>query len=292
MAKKRQELYHKLRSKYRLVVMRDSTFEEVWFMRLSRLNVITVISSSVILISAIVIALIVYTPLKEMIPGYPDAEMTQNIHSNAIRLDSLEYQLGIKDQYIKNLALIMSGGEPVSFEASGSGTPVNPENIHDTRSKADSLLRLEVEVQQRYNLSLLSSEPVADKLSDLYFYPPVCGMITSHFNSRLRHYGVDVAASGDLMVKATLDGTVLMADFTVETGYVIQIQHANELISVYKHNNELFKKTGDFVKAGEAIAVVGNSGLLTTGPHLHFELWHKGKAVDPENLISFEQKSD
>jgi len=290
MAKKRQEFYYKLRSKYRLVIMRDSTFEEVWFMRLSRLNVITVISSSVILISAIVIALIVYTPLKVMIPGYPDAEMTKNIRLNAVRLDSLEYQLFLKDQYINNLAVIMQGGEPESFETSGTDSPVNTENIQDYRSKEDSLLRLEVEEQQRYNLSLLSTEPVVESLSDLYFFPPVRGMVTSHFNVHLRHYGVDVVAAGDLMVKAVLDGTVLMADYTAETGYVVQIQHDNDLISIYKHNRELFKRPGDFVKAGEAIAVVGNSGLLTTGAHLHFELWNNGKPIDPEKYVSFEYK--
>ena len=289
MAKKRKEIYNKLRSKYRLVVLRDATYEEVWFMRLSRLNVITVISSSVILISAIVIALVVYTPLKEMIPGYPDAEMTLNIRLNAIRLDSLEIQLNLKDQWIENLALIMQGGEPVSYESSDTEAPVNSENIQDNRSREDSLLRLEVEEQQRYNLSLLSTEPVSENLSDLYFFPPIKGMVTSHFNASVRHYGVDVVATGDLMIKSALDGTVFLADYTAETGYVIQVQHENELITVYKHNRELFKRSGDFVKAGEAIAVVGNSGQLTTGSHLHFEMWHKGKPIDPEKFISFDQ---
>ncbi len=289
MAKRRKEIYEKLRDKYRLVIIRDTTFEEVWFMRLSRLNVITVISSAVILISAIAVALIVYTPLKEMIPGYPDAEMTRNIRLNALRLDSLEYQLFLKDQYIDNLAVIMSGGEPVAYETSDTETPLNSDNIQDTRSKEDSLLRIEVEEQQRYNLSLLSTNIETKNLSDFYFFPPVQGMVTGTFNARLRHFGVDVAASADLMVKAALDGTVLIADYTAETGYVIQIQHENELITVYKHNQELFKRVGDIVKAGEAIAVLGNSGRITTGPHLHFELWHKGKAINPESFISFEQ---
>lgn len=288
MTKKRKELYHKLRSKYRLVVMRDTTYEEVWFMRLSRLNVITVISSSVILISAIVVSLIVYTPLKEMIPGYPNAEMTRTIRLNALLLDSLEHQLWLKDQYLDDLALIMKGGVPVSYESSEVEAAVNSQNIQDSRSKEDSILRLEVEEQQRYNLSLLSTDPTSKNLSDLYFFPPIQGMVTGHFNAKTRHYGIDVASSGDPMVKVTLDGTVLMADYTAETGYVIQVQHENELITIYKHNKELFKRPGDFVKAGEAIAIVGNSGKITTGPHLHFELWHKGKAINPENFISFD----
>lgn len=289
MAKKRKELYYKLRSKYRLVVMRDSTFEEVWFMRLSRLNVITVISSSVILIFAIVVSLLVYTPLKEMIPGYPDAEMTRDIRLNALKLDSLEYQLFLKDQYIDDIALIMQGGEPLSLESSSTEAVVNTQNIQDYKSKDDSLLRLEVEEQQRYNLSLLSVGTVTDNLSDLYFFPPIQGMVTGKFNSALRHFGVDVASSGDPMVKVALDGTVILANYTVETGYIIQVQHENELISVYKHNRELFKRPGDFIKAGEAIAVLGNSGQITTGPHLHFELWHKGKAINPEKFISFDK---
>lgn len=289
MAKNRTELYTKLRSKYRLVVMRDATFEEVWFMRLSRLNVITLIATAVILTSAIVVALIVYTPVKELIPGYPDAEMTRNIRMNAVRLDSLEYELFLKDQYIDNLALIMRGGEPISYETTNPEVPVNSENIQDYRSREDSILRLEVEEQQRYNLSLITTDPVSRTLSDLYFFPPVQGLITGHFNLQQRHYGVDVAAAGDPMVKVVLDGTVIAADYTIETGYVIQVQHENDLISIYKHNRELFKRPGDLVKAGEAIAIMGNSGQLTTGPHLHFELWHKGQAINPEIFVTFAQ---
>lgn len=288
MAKRRKSIYEKLRNKYRLVIMRDTTYEEVWFMKLSRLNVIAVISSSVILITAMIIALVVYTPLKEMIPGYPDAEMTKNIRLNALRLDSLEYQLFLKDQFIDNLSVIMSGGEPVDYETNTAGLPVSAENIQDYRSRDDSLLRVEVEEQQRYNLSLFETSIQSKKLSDLYFFPPMTGMITSHFNANLKHFGVDVAASGNLMVKAVLDGTVLLADYTVETGHVLLVQHENELISVYKHNQTLFKKTGDAVLAGQPIAMAGNSGRVTTGAHLHFELWQNGIPVNPENYISFE----
>ena len=289
MAQRRKEIYDKLKSKYRLVIMRDATFEEVWFMRLSRLNVIALISSAVILISSLVVLLIVYTPLKEMIPGYPNAEMTKNIRLNAQRLDSLVMQLDVKDEFIDNLSVIMRGGEPIDLETAQAETPVSSENIQDDISKEDSILRLEVEEQQRYNLSLYDASSDSKKLSDLYFFPPVKGMITGHYDFDLKHFGVDVAVSGDLVVKAVLDGTVLMADYTVDTGYVIVIQHENELISVYKHNESLFKRPGDIILAGQSIAIVGNSGRITTGPHLHFEIWQNGISMNPEDYISFEQ---
>ncbi len=288
MAKKRTDLYEKLRSKYRLVIMRDTTFEEVWFMRLSRLNVITVLSTAIIILSAFIIALIVYTPLKEMIPGYPNAETTRNIRLNALRLDSLEYQLSLKDQYINNILTIVRGEEPKNDETTESQVQVNTQNIQDYRSKEDSMLRLEVEQAQRYNLSLFETNPGSRALSDLFFFAPIQGTITGSFDPKYRHYGVDIAASGDLMVKAVLEGTVLLADYTAETGFVIQIQHENQLISVYKHNKELLKRPGDLVRAGEVIAVTGNSGEMSTGPHLHFELWHKGKPINPQQYISFE----
>ncbi len=269
--------------------MRDTTFEEVWFMRLSRLNVIAVISSAIIVTTALVVALIVYTPLKEMIPGYPDAEMTRNIRLNALRLDSLDYQLYLKDQFIESITTIMNGGEPVDFETTHAETPVGSENIQDYKSKEDSILRIEVEEQQRYNLSLFDTSNESKKLSALYFFPPVQGTVIGQFNADMKHYGVDIAASGDLMVKSVLDGTILMADYTVETGHIVVIQHENELVSVYKHNETLFKRPGDVVLAGQSIAKVGNSGRITTGPHLHFELWQNGIAINPQTYISFEQ---
>lgn len=288
MAARRKQIYEKLKSKYRLVIMRDTTFEEVWFMRLSRLNVITLISTSVFVIAAIIVSLIVYTPLKEWIPGYPDAEMTRNIRLNALRLDSLEYQLYLKDQFIENMHTIMTGGEPQDYETNPTELPVSAENIRDIRSAEDSLLRMQVEEQQRFNLSLLETAAVSGKLSDLYFFPPVSGMITRAYDAAQTHFGVDISVSGDRLVKAVLDGTVLISDYTVETGHVLVIQHEHELISVYKHNEQLMKKAGEVVLAGQAIAVAGNSGSITTGIHLHFELWRNGQPINPEEYISFE----
>lgn len=284
---RKKGLYGKLKNKYRLVIQRDTTYEEVWFMRLSRLNVITVISSSIILVTLIVIGLIVYTPLKELIPGYPSGEMTRNIRLNALRLDSLDYQLYMKDEYIKNLAFIIRGEEPNDYDMSESEMPVSPSSIEDFHSKEDSILREEVEEQQRFSLSLFESDGKAKDLSDLFFFPPVKGMLSSKFDAGTKHYGIDIVPTDDQLVKATLEGTVVLADYTSETGYVIQVLHSNDLVSIYKHNRQLFKKSGDIVRAGEAIAMAGNTGELTTGPHLHFELWHKGKPINPEEYIIF-----
>ena len=170
---------------------------------------------------------------------------------------------------------------------SESEVPVSPQNIQDYRSREESLLREEVEEQQKFSLSLFDLSEKPKNLSDLYFYAPVKGMITSRFDAGIKHYGIDLVPTDNLWVNAALDGTVLFADYTAETGYVIQILHSNELVSIYKHNQELLKKAGDIVRAGEVIAIAGNSGEMTTGPHLHFELWYKGKPINPEDYIIF-----
>jgi len=288
MAKKERQLYHKLRSKYRLVIMRDSTFEEVWFMRLSRMNVITAVTASVFFVAVLVVLMIVYTPLKEFIPGYPSPETTRNIRLNALKVDSLEQQLFLKDQFIENVLTILDGGVP-KYHSSEDNQPLSQSGqISDERSAEDSILRKEVENAQRYNVLQGSEALMPASLNQIYFFPPLKGLIFSQFDAGRGHYGVDVAATRGQNVMATMDGTVTMSDFTSATGYTIQIQHDFNLISVYKHNSELFKKAGDRVRAGEVIATVGNTGELTTGPHLHFELWYKGRPMNPEHYITFE----
>jgi murein DD-endopeptidase MepM/ murein hydrolase activator NlpD len=150
------------------------------------------------------------------------------------------------------------------------------------------LLRHQIEVEEQYNLSVEEEDNISDEISDIHFFTPMKGIVTASFDAFDNHFGTDVVGSPNSVVSATLDGTVIMASWTIKTGYVIQIQHKNNLISVYKHNSELLKETGAFVKAGESIAIIGNSGeLFTSGPHLHFELWYNGKALDPEKYIVF-----
>ncbi|TSA30985.1 MAG: M23 family metallopeptidase [Porphyromonadaceae bacterium] len=285
---KKKKLVHKLKSKYRLVIMRETSFEEVWQMKLSRMNVINALAVSLTIYTVIVVMLVVYTPLKQLIPGYPKAEMTRNIRLNALRVDSLDYQMALKDQFIENLITIINGGQPKTHSTDEGAAKISTHEISDTRSSEDSLLRINVEKAQRFNVNPQNTSPENRNLNQLYFFPPVRGLLMAHFDFANGHYGVDIATASNQGIKAVLDGTVIFSDFTTETGFTIQIQHDNNLVSVYKHNKELFKKVGDRVKAGEVIATVGNTGELTTGPHLHFELWHLGKPLNPEHFIAFE----
>lgn len=284
----KKKLVHKLKSKYRLVIMRETSFEEVWQMKLSRMNVINALAASLFVYTIIVVMLVIYTPLKQLVPGYPKAEMTRNIRLNALRVDSLDYQMALKDQFIENLITIINGGTPKTHSTDEKTASISTHNISDSRSSDDSLLRINVEKAQRFNVSPQNSSPENRNLNQLYFFPPVRGIVMAHFDLANSHFGVDIATAGNQGIKAVLDGTVILSDFTTETGFTMQIQHDNNLVSVYKHNKELFKKVGDRVKAGEVIATVGNTGELTTGPHLHFELWHLGKPLNPEHFIAFE----
>jgi murein DD-endopeptidase MepM/ murein hydrolase activator NlpD len=284
--KRSKLLMNKLKHKYRLVFFNDNTFEEVWHLRLSLLNVLSVVGTISLLLITLVIVMIAFTPLREFIPGYPDEDMRRNIVLNAIRLDSLEKQIRIRDQYFINLNALISGGEPIKYEtAQDSGK--NYKNITFTKSVHDSLLRQRIEEEEQFNFSVSVRNKPESSISEMHFFSPVKGIITNSFNAKENHYGIDIVGSPNEVVKATLDGTVIIASWTLETGYIIQIQHQNNIVSVYKHNANLLKKVGSLVKAGDAIAIIGNSGELTTGPHLHFELWYNGKPVNPAEYIIF-----
>jgi murein DD-endopeptidase MepM/ murein hydrolase activator NlpD len=277
---------HKLKSKYRLSIYNDQSFEEVWFMRLSRLNVISVVGGTAILLVAIVTVLIAFTPIREFIPGYPDGTTRRYIVQNALKADSLERELQQWKIYLGNLHTILRGESPDNLE-SLPDTSVRYKEINFTRSVEDSILRMQIEEEELFNLSILEVKTGSEKLSSLHFFPPVKGVVTNSFNVQQNHFGVDVVAPPNEVVVAIADGTVILSSWTLETGYVLQIQHEGSLLSVYKHNSKLLKLTGTKVRAGEAIAIIGNSGELTTGPHLHFELWHNGTPINPEQYIVF-----
>lgn len=286
MAQKESKRYlSKLKNKYRFSIYNDQTFEEVWFLRLSRLNVIAVFGGFSFLLVALVTVLIAFTPLREFIPGYPDTNTRRAIVENALKVDSLEQQLDYWQHYLTSLKAIMNGENPPVLD-SKRDTTAHPKDIVFKKSSDDSLLRAQIEENEQYNLSV-SNNTIENSVKGIHFFPPVRGVVTNSFNLASGHYGTDIASSPNEVVVATLDGTVTMATWTLETGYVIQIQHAGNLLSVYKHNSKLLKKAGTHVKAGEAIAIIGNSGELTTGPHLHFELWYNGTPVDPEKYIVF-----
>ncbi len=279
-------LLHKLTNKYRMVLLNEDTFEEVGNIRLTRLNLIALVGILMILLIAMIFSLIAYTNIRELIPGYPDAAMRQDIRQNAMKVDSLAYELVIRDQYFDNLKRIISGEMPENYMNDTTGR-VDAREISFLRSSNDALLRQQVEAEEHFRLSALDEVQANRNLYDMHFFTPVNGIITRSFDPMEGHFGIDLVAVPNEVVKATLDGTVTMSTWTLETGYVIQIQHDNSLISVYKHNATLFKSVGQKVVAGDAIAIVGNSGEFTTGPHLHFELWHDRVPLNPVDYIAF-----
>ena len=283
---KKKHIVNKLKHKYRLIIYNDDTFEEVGFFRLSRLNLFSLIGSVLIILIAATTVLIAFTPIREFIPGYPDGNMRRNIINNVYKLDSLEHELEIRDRYFESINTIIRGGTPLSYE-SAQDTSIRYEEITFDKSEHDSLLRQQIEEEELFNLSIFSNTSNNTDFSSIHFYPPVKGLVTNSFNPKENHYGTDIVAAANNVVAATLEGTVIIANWTLETGYVIQIQHENNLISIYRHNSELLKKTGSHVAVGEAIAIIGNSGELTSGPHLHFELWHNGTPIDAEDYIAF-----
>lgn len=284
--KEKKKILHKLKSKYRLSIYNDESFQEVWFMRLSRLNVISYVGGLAILLVIIVIVLIAFTPIREFIPGYPDGKTRRNIYVNALKVDSLEREISLWKNYYENMNQILRGDAPKSNE-SRLDSNIRYREISFSRSLEDSLLRAQIEEDEMYNLSVFDSKAKNNTIKNILFYPPVKGVVTSTFNIQQDHFGTDLVAAPNEAVVAIADGTVILSTWTIDTGYIIQIQHADNLISLYKHNSKLLKRQGARVMAGEAIAIIGNSGELTTGPHLHFELWHNGNPVDPEKFIKF-----
>jgi murein DD-endopeptidase MepM/ murein hydrolase activator NlpD len=286
---KRQNLntfLKKMRHKYRLSIYRDETYEEVLNFRLTRLYALAWGGLVTFVFLAAIISVIIYTPVREFIPGYPDENTILNSIRNKQRLDSLEVELSRRDLYLRNLNQIISGGVPENYDNIGD-TNRNYSDINFQRSPEDSMLRDYFQNENQFAIENGSKKETVGGLARMFFFPPVKGLITNSFNSVDNHYGTDIVAAANEIVKATLAGTVIMATWTLETGWVIQIQHSDNLISIYKHNSELLKRVGDYVNVGEAIAIIGNSGELTTGPHLHFELWFNGVPLNPEDYVSF-----
>lgn len=276
------------RDKYRFTVINDHTFEEIWRVRLTRYNAFLLITFLVVFIIGATTSLIAFTNLREFIPGYPDVIMRRNILMSAIRLDSLDRELALRDKYFANLNAIISGNHPVEMYVR-QDTTKNYKAINFNTLPEDSALRARVENEERYNLTLGPSTPESvSSLAGLHFFPPVKGIISGRYDMRTKHFGTDIVTKPKAIVSSALDGTVIFTGWTMETGFVIEVQHPNNIVSVYKHNASLLKETGDLVRAGEAISVVGDSGeLYTSGPHLHFEIWYKGSPLDPEKHILF-----
>jgi murein DD-endopeptidase MepM/ murein hydrolase activator NlpD len=276
------------RDKYRFSVINDHTFEEVWRIKLTQYNAFLLITFLVVFIVGATTSLIAFTNLREFIPGYPDVIMRRNILLNAIRLDSLDRELALRDKYFANLSAIISGNKPADLYSRQDTTTIYKTVRFNTLSQ-DSLLSRSVINAEKYSLTPgpLNQESVTS-LAGLHFFTPVKGIVSGKYDVRTKHFGTDIVTKPRAQVSSTLAGTVIFTGWTMETGFVIGIQHSNNIISVYKHNANLLKETGDLVRAGDAISIVGDSGeLYTSGAHLHFEIWYKGRSLDPEKHILF-----
>jgi murein DD-endopeptidase MepM/ murein hydrolase activator NlpD len=267
--------------------MNDQTFEERMSFRLSPLNVFVLTGIVVISLIIFTIYAIAFTPLKEYIPGYADIHMKRQLIQMTYQADSLSASLQARDIYLENLRKLINGEIGADSLYAFEPSQIRYDTVKFApKSSADSLLRAEMESQDRFTLTVGSTEE-ATGVTSYYFFTPLKGTITNEFDSRTKHYGIDIVASANEVIKTTLDGTVIIADWTTETGYTIGVQHSNNMFSLYKHNSALLKSVGDYVKAGEVIAIIGNSGEFTTGPHLHFELWYNGNPVNPKDYMTF-----
>lgn len=284
---RKSKFIKKLRYKYRLTVTNDSTFSEVMVFYLSRLNVFGYLGVFTIIITILVTLLFIHTPLNNFLPAYKDTQMKRQLVEMAVKMDSLQSELENQNAYFENIRRIVYGEQPDNYETKTDSTLVY-DDLDFSPSLQDSILRKFVEDEVESSLSVSDeSYNQGTRLESMQFFTPVKGIVSSHFDAGNQHFGIDLVADADEPVLATLSGTVIMASWTMATGYVIQIQHENNLISMYKHNSSLLKKVGDHVKAGETIAIIGNSGEETTGPHLHFELWHNGTPLNPVDYVIF-----
>jgi murein DD-endopeptidase MepM/ murein hydrolase activator NlpD len=281
---KKAAFWKKMRFKYKLSFLNENTLEEVFVLRLSRLSGLLTLfafAAFLILLTAIVI---IKTPIRNYLPGYLDSEIRQEIIVNALRTDSLQQQLQVQYKYLNNVNAILRGDMEVD-KVHQIDSIADTSNINLEKSKQTADFVRGYEEEEKYNLSSMqTSLPRSD---NVFFYKPVKGVVSSQFSLKEKHYGIDIAAKPKESVLATMKGTVIYTGFDANFGYVIQVQHPNGFVSVYKHNALLLKKEGDEVNSGEVVALVGNTGNLSTGDHLHFELWYKGKAVDPREYINF-----
>lgn len=286
--KPKKKVISKIKHKSRLVIMNVDTFEEQFSLILSPLNVFAWGGLSLILFTVLIIVAIAFTPLREFIPGYADIRTKRMATSTALRVDSLETALNNNVRYLNSLKIILSGGVVEDDSTTDINQQAVSSQIETATSYEDSVLRAGVEEEERFNLSFQSSDGKDGGLRNILFFTPVEGVLSSSFDPTIQHYGVDVVTNeSDAPVKSVLEGTVALATWTSDEGHVIFVQHKYNLVSVYKHNSMLLKKVGEKVKAGEAIAIVGNSGELSSGPHLHLELWHNGTPINPSDYIIF-----
>lgn len=272
--------------RFRLTFIDDNTHQQLVTLHFTKTSFFITVITILVILCASIYSLIAYTPVKTFIPGYPDARSKRAAIQNAITIDSLKNVIFRWELYSDNLRRVLEGEEVIKIDSLIKAQKRSIEVNHDMTeiSKQDSLLREHVKEEEKFGISARGRRNLP--IEGLHFFTPLKGVISQGYDSALHPY-IDLTAPAGSVVKATLDGSVIFAGWSDESGYTIQIQHDGDIVSIYKHNEKLLKKTGEKVTAGSPIALVGNTGSLSTGAHLHFELWHKGETVDPTKYINF-----
>lgn len=271
--------------RFRLTLVNNDTHKHLWMLHFQRSGLLLTILSVILVFLLAAFCLIAFTPLKTFIPGYPDATVQRAAIRNAMTVDSLEHIVDRWEFYAESLRRIVEGEDPVRIDSLVRAQAARP---MDATEKArldarDSVLRQQVMEAEQFGLD---SRTRKLPIEGMHFFPPLKGVVSQAYDPTL-HPAVDITAPANSVVMAALDGTVIYAGWSDEAGYSLAIQHDNDLVSLYKHNQRLLRASGDRVTAGTPVAIVGNTGTLTTGEHLHFELWYKGEAVDPAKYIGF-----
>jgi murein DD-endopeptidase MepM/ murein hydrolase activator NlpD len=286
--KDKKSFFGKIRQRFRIVIQSEHDFQEKRNYTISPAMLITFLFIIILFVIAITVYLTAFTKLREYIPGYTDPDLRNELYVLEERTDSLDHVLYQTLLFNQNLLAILRGEDTIYYNHILDKNKTKPDNHFEYKISAnDSIFRNNFE-QQAYSVNMAEANVNQLDISSFSFYPPVKGIITSKFNLAQHHIGTDIISTESNVVKATLDGIVILSAWTLETGNVIVIWHKHEFVSVYKHNSVLLKKEGEYVNAGEAIAITGNSGELSTGPHLHFELWYNNKPIDAEEVINFE----
>jgi len=272
--------FKKLKNKYLLVILNNETFEERIALKITPLLILSVMLVIGFLMIISTFLLFSYTPLKEYVPGKTTQETQKDLIAMSLKVDSLVVLLERRDLYVENLKTILAGDVPVS-EKEVKISDVIEENIDLEKSEKDSIFRIKIEREANGDYISISSN------NTIHFLTPLVGSFTEKYNKEKGHFGVDLVSTEGSIINSIADGIVVINNWTKETGFVIGVQHSDGFLSFYKHNSKILKDVGDFVKIGEGIAVIGNSGELSSGPHLHFELWKNGESINPENYIIF-----
>ena len=283
--RKRDRIKKLFQNPYRIVIFNDLNLHIIKQIRFNARTLVMALVFAVVFIIIGVTVLIAFTPLREYIPGYPTGKMRQMLIRNVLIVDSLDLEIQRRDKYFNDFRAMLAGETP-SDTAVRRGAIPRPDQVQLKKYDHDSLFKEEIS-QEQTNLGINSEPAARGGVAGLLFFPPINGMITGKYDASNGHFGVDIVGKLNSRISAALDGTVIFAGWTIDTGYVIYLQHQQNLVTVYRHNAELLKIQGDKVRAGEAIAIMGNTGKETTGPHLHLEMWLNGSSINPEDYIKF-----